>query len=202
MVLVGLVLFPIFARQRPNRDPLYCQSQLKQIGLAMFQYTQDYHGKFPAVNLHDTGIGDQNAFGWADALFPYLKSHQIFWCPAQLRNGVRDDQSKPPAARNYTDYFYNRRMDGLHNEKIESVILTIMLGDGNDGTDAANARYSLSKLPSEWREDKNSPSYRHREGANYLFADGHVKLLKPEQVSVQKVITSKPNQITATFSID
>ena len=184
--IIGLVLYPILARG-PDRTRLYCQAQLKQIGLGLFQYSQDYDEKLPPVGIKDANINQQNPLGWADTLFPYLKSQQVFWCTTQLKNGVRDGKTRTPAARDYTDYFFNRRLGGLHHQKLEAAALTIMLGDGNDGSDAANARYSLEELPAKWRTDKSSPGYRHGEGANYAFADGHVKWLQPKAVTNEPV---------------
>ena len=193
--IIGLVIYPILARG-PDRTRSYCQSNLKQIGLGLFQYSQDYDEKFPPVGIKDANINQQNPLGWADTLFPYLKSQQVFWCPTQLKNGVRDSKTRTPAARDYTDYFFNRRLGGLYNQKFEAVALTIMLGDGNDGSDAANARYSLEELPEKWRTDKSSPGYRHDEGANYAFADGHVKWLQP------KALTNEPvKKGRFTFSV-
>ena len=70
----------------------------------------------------------------------------------------------------------------------------ILTGDGNDD---APTWASLSQLPSAWKTDPQSPAWRHFEGAaNYGFADGHVKSLKPSQVS-----TLSPKVATATFAI-
>jgi prepilin-type processing-associated H-X9-DG protein len=39
-------------------------------------------------------------------------------------------------------------------------------------------RYHLMSIPVKWRSDAKSPLYRHLEGANFAFADGHVKWLR------------------------
>jgi prepilin-type processing-associated H-X9-DG protein len=196
-VLFGLVIFPIFSRTRENDRKSSCQSNLKQVSLGVFQYTQDWDEKYPPTNLKDTNINEKNPLGWADTLFPYLKSHQIFWCPDQLKAGVRDHNEKPPSARDYTDYFYNRRLGGQSQAVVEAVALTIMFGEGNDGTDVANARYSLHELPRQWRTDKKSPSHRHLEGGNYAFADGHVKWMKPNAVTTEAAVKGR-----TTFSLN
>lgn len=55
----------------------------------------------------------------------------------------------------------------------------LVLGDGNWNT----ARNSIRGLPKDW---KQMPAdlwfWRHMGGANYAFADGHVKWLKPENI--------------------
>ncbi len=66
-----------------------------------------------------------------------------------------------------------------------------MAGDGNDGIDLADAHYSKTSLPFSWLTSTSKPAWRHLKphelwaevGANYLFMDAHVKLLKPEDVS-------------------
>jgi prepilin-type N-terminal cleavage/methylation domain-containing protein len=40
--LLAAILFPVFSRARENAKRATCQSNMKQIGLAMLQYTQDY----------------------------------------------------------------------------------------------------------------------------------------------------------------
>ncbi|RYG99049.1 DUF1559 domain-containing protein, partial [archaeon] len=72
--------FPVFGRARENARRSSCQSNLKQIGLGMMQYTQDYDERFPVAYLHDTGSGTY--WGWMQAMQPYLKSTQIFQCPS------------------------------------------------------------------------------------------------------------------------
>lgn len=174
VAIAAMILFPIFFRAREGR-PSSCQSQLKQLGLGFAQYLQDYDERYPLVNVNDSSISENNPLGWADALYPYLKENRLFWCPEKVRSGQRDVVERKPSDRDFTDYFFNRRLVGIEEKKIKSLPLTIMLGEGNDGTDAANARYSLSTLPQAWITNMESPLHRHFEGSNFAYADGHVK---------------------------
>ncbi len=179
---IGLLILPVFTRSRENDRKSSCQNNLKQIALGVFQYTQDYNEKYPIVAMNDNGVTATNPYGWADALQPYLKSTQIFHCPQHpfVNNSTRPAQVQ---ARNYSDYYFNSRIAGVWQGKVSNIASLIMMGDGNDGLDYSNARYSKKMLPPPWRDDKYSPAFRHRDGANYGFADGHVKWLKPESVS-------------------
>lgn len=49
LALIAAILFPIFARSRGTGHGPSCQSNLKQIGLAMLQYAQDYDEKLPPI---------------------------------------------------------------------------------------------------------------------------------------------------------
>ncbi len=177
VIPLGMLLFPSVTR--PHKSPAeQCQTNLKQLGLAMFQYTQDYDEKYPLVKVNEKGVSISNPWGWADALQPYVPSSTVYHCPLnpQYKNKRRPNS---PKSWGYTDYFYNSRLSGVSQAAVESVALTVMLGDGNDGTGGTSARYSLSALPPKWRTDKKSPSHRHKGGAYYGFADGHVAWFKP-----------------------
>jgi len=67
-------------------------------------------------------------------------------------------------------------------KQINIPTVTIVSGDGNDGTDQTDARYSLSALPPDWLTDESKPSFRHQGSANYLFADGHVSSYRPRDI--------------------
>lgn len=181
ILILAAILFPIFGRTRETgyRTPSgSCQSNLKQISLGIKQYIQDYDEKFPLVrgaNVVSSLVSFPKPFGWADAIYPYLKSTQIFQCPSEKTVPVND-----ATKAGYTDYWMNARLSGAAEEKLSDISRTFLMGDG----DAAqgDARYAISALPQSWRDDQNSPAYRHLEGANYAFADGHVKWLKPDSV--------------------
>lgn len=162
--LVAAVLFPVFARVRDTPSGHgSCRSNLMQIGLGLIEYTQDYDEKFPPVVAHGS------AFGWADALQPYVKSTRIFQCPQQNEPGQTD-----PRLSGTTDYWFNARLSKRELKAVKEPGQLIAGGDGNDGTDITNARYSIFALPPKWVSDTDSPLYRHLGTANYLFADGHV----------------------------
>ena len=55
VALQAAILFPVFARARENARRSSCQNNLKQIGLGIMQYTQDYDEKLPeALNADPT----------------------------------------------------------------------------------------------------------------------------------------------------
>ena len=96
IAILAAILFPVFARARENARRSSCQSNLKQIGLAAAQYTQDYDELMPlqrgqsincfadgpdgGVCTTDTGLSWD--FNWAWAIQPYAKSWQIYRCPS------------------------------------------------------------------------------------------------------------------------
>jgi prepilin-type N-terminal cleavage/methylation domain-containing protein/prepilin-type processing-associated H-X9-DG protein len=94
IAIIAAILFPVFARARESARRASCASNLKQIGLGLMQYTQDYDEAYPMDAVGSTGNADWNTgFGigasdattkytWMDAIYPYVKSEQIFDCPS------------------------------------------------------------------------------------------------------------------------
>jgi prepilin-type N-terminal cleavage/methylation domain-containing protein/prepilin-type processing-associated H-X9-DG protein len=72
IAILAAILFPVFARARENARRTSCLSNLKQIGIGLMQYTQDYDELLPLLQYpHPEGGGDVK---WNDAINPYLKS--------------------------------------------------------------------------------------------------------------------------------
>jgi prepilin-type processing-associated H-X9-DG protein len=64
--------------------------------------------------------------------------------------------------------------------------MLVLCGEGNDGTDGTDARYNRNVIPQVWLDTENSPARRHLDTANYLFADGHVKSVKPASIKSKR----------------
>ena len=64
IAILAAILFPVFARARENARKASCQSNLKQIGLAITQYTQDYDERYP-ISVDTSGSYSADGFtGW------------------------------------------------------------------------------------------------------------------------------------------
>jgi prepilin-type N-terminal cleavage/methylation domain-containing protein/prepilin-type processing-associated H-X9-DG protein len=87
IAILAAILFPVFGRARENARRSSCQSNLKQIGIGMMQYTQDYDERFPVSYLHDTRVTGIY-WGWMQAVQPYIKSTQLFQCPSDTDTTV------------------------------------------------------------------------------------------------------------------
>lgn len=184
--VIGAVLMPVFNHPRETRCGPTCPNNLKQIGLAVAQYSQDHDEKYPLASVDSeitVALENKATYGWGDALQPYLKSTQIYHCPAnsarQMENDILSTQhySTQPTYISYTDYWLNQHLCGQPTEQVEQPRATFLAGDGNNGDDGTTARYTLRALPPAWRDTPTAPIWRHDQAANYLFADGHVKNL-------------------------
>ncbi len=135
IAILAAILFPAFARARENARRASCQSNLKQIGLGIMQYTQDYDEKFPCGIIYDASAQPRNGSGWAGQIFPYVKSTQIYTCPSDSRGGT----AVYSGVTNYSlSYFLNSNLhiddDAKPSVSIASLnasALTVMLLEGS-----------------------------------------------------------------------
>ena len=73
--ILATILFPVFAQVRDKARSSACMSNMKQLGMAMGQYTSDYDERmFP----HSGGYGTS----WWKLFLVYTKSNMIFVCPS------------------------------------------------------------------------------------------------------------------------
>ncbi len=78
IAILAAILFPTFAKVRENARRASCQSNMKQLGLAVIQYTQDADEQMPCgIN---TGTATNGA-GWAGQIYSYVKSTGVYKCP-------------------------------------------------------------------------------------------------------------------------
>lgn len=90
IAILAAILFPVFGRARENARRSSCQSNLKQIGLAIMQYTQDYDELYPSAVQNDWFLT------WAKTVQPYAKSTQVFMCPSDPDAGKGAPDSANP----------------------------------------------------------------------------------------------------------
>ncbi|RYG56356.1 DUF1559 domain-containing protein [bacterium] len=74
IAILAAILFPVFARARENARKSACQSNLKQLGLALFMYSQDYDERMMPAQA-ETGR-------WPQLLAPYTKARGFVFCPS------------------------------------------------------------------------------------------------------------------------
>src|SRR3982751_5840820 len=72
IAILAAILFPAFARARENARRASCQSNLKQMGLGLMQYSQDYDEKLLAIYTEPSAAGN-----WGNVFQPYVKSQQL-----------------------------------------------------------------------------------------------------------------------------
>jgi prepilin-type N-terminal cleavage/methylation domain-containing protein/prepilin-type processing-associated H-X9-DG protein len=156
IAILAAILFPVFARARENARRSSCQSNLKQTGLAIIQYTQDYDERFPQI-IQPRVVGA--SYGWSDAIQAYIKSPQIFACPSSGINA-----QPVMTTNNYIQYQYNRVLNtlepteatvpqGVMQAAVPTASQTVMLSDGPSGQGRANTSGCYFSTGLAWQDN-------------------------------------------------
>jgi prepilin-type N-terminal cleavage/methylation domain-containing protein/prepilin-type processing-associated H-X9-DG protein len=89
IAILAAILFPVFARARENARRASCMSNMKQMGLGVLQYTQDYDEKYPQAYWYPNDSSSAGGYAhWSGTIQPYVKSNQLFVCPSSLGGGL------------------------------------------------------------------------------------------------------------------
>ena len=189
IALLAAILFPVFAQARDKARGISCVSNLRQMGMALVQYTQDYDGNMPNNDNSGGGGRWESTF---DMMRPYYKSDQVLICPAATEADkfhIFSDSSRPLCTYSINNtYWYDGtektfEKPGMLESAFADPSNTVFLGDskaegGNAwGFQVTGYQYMATTPITQGSGSQGSFSYRHRGGANFVFFDGHVKWL-------------------------
>jgi len=215
IALLAAILFPVFARARENARRTSCLSNLKQIGLAVLQYSQDNDEKLFANSVNWTNMNQQNAGidqSWLAPYQPYMKSMQVVKCPSAPLRG--------PTAR-AVDYNCNAVVlfsTGSGNPNLTNIPVPIFLFDssrtmfGMDGSGTemwSDVSSTYARIGADGSQADTCTYYcvgmRHLGGFNAAFLDGHVKWVPRQKVYLKydgTPLTSSPTYYLGPLAQD
>ena len=218
IAILAAILFPVFARARENARRTSCQSNLKQIGLGILQYTQDYDETYPLTYMDEFyGTGDYWWYGtWMASLMPYIRSTQIYRCPSSARGENefqlqhQTDETTLMTFPGQFNYGINQYVVPPFGERpretkpvaVAAIGKTSVLPLVFDCSGTVTADVWRIVNPSHEREWFFPPTVpapgaaRHLGGSNLCFADGHVKFYPQMQMGLDPARSSysKPDK--------
>ena len=203
IAILASILFPTFSRAREMARRTSCLSNEKQLGLAMFQYVQDYDEQLPSAATGPDAAGKQG--GWiyynkfaADsktgppgydprlgAIYSYVKNAQVFVCTDDTKgrfngnsyavNGCAFSGSPTPDV----PFMYGKTLAAFDTTS-SWILLLEECEDANDiSGDSTDDGFFL---PPTNGLGGNLISTRHIDGSNVTFMDGHAKYHRPGQI--------------------
>jgi len=204
IAILAAILFPVFAQAREKARAISCLSNCKQMGNALIMYAQDYDEGIPtwdetlAAAAAPTGQGKPaptypaRERVWDFKILPYVKSGRpekreyggVWRCPSS--DQLANDRS----------YGYNQvliwkptpmpiqsgegRYRWVSLPLLEKPANTVFVGDGGREGRLAPPHFFqgyFEKYVANVPYTRDAP-FRHQDGANYVFCDGHAKFHK------------------------
>lgn len=204
--ILAAILFPVFARARENARRTNCLSNLKQIGLGIMQYTQDYDETYPSYDTFDAG--SSSAPFWQTTIEPYLKSTQVLRCPSSLTTSpsighyganilmlkstlntdspVGYEPGLRLSAVNFPASVYMIMDSGASRVIPWGATLSVRTGSSNHYLPGVGSFYENSAIAAGYQDDYQRG--RHFLGVNITYADGHAKWMKSSDVYRQATL--------------
>ncbi len=213
IAILAAILFPVFQRVRENARATACLSNMKQIGLALTQYTQDSDEKmFFRANWANSRSGKVPTVAkvntWWNQLLPYIKSDAVFVCPSDSNvtnpvggpiTNTNVDLSGNPMPRSYIACASAESLAlGQIDDPVETMVITEKWG-----TDYTCSPAGSSCVTDSWIEpfngdmttDATDPTRmfkvgnRHNLRVNCAFFDGHAKSYGKDTIENSKDLT-------------
>jgi len=203
--ILAAILFPVFAKARESARRASCLSNLKQMGLGMMMYVQDYDGKYFARAYYagkspgDGNFSSDTLLGsWMPPLSsvtsdqtwllaPYIKNRQIFVCPSFGGFRVNTQESPYGYAYNLVAGYpkeYANAGETLSESTIEEPARMIAFIDSSRENAYPVQNAAGVPITDNWGSsycklaDSTCPDNlygRHLDGINAAYMDGHAK---------------------------
>ena len=185
LAVLSSVLLPVFLRAKEEARQATCSSNLRQIGLALAMYRDDWDG----VNIKarcDWSSDPPGRVAWKEQLAPYIaggeeptKRMEVFRCPSF--GPWRPACALPNAGHGYVggyalNTYPGRSGGGFPADQGISGLPDSMLEDPSSTIAVYESRLCHWFEALDWPYCQ--PEYRHNEGTNLLFMDGHVKWVR------------------------
>lgn len=184
--ILASMLFPVFAQARKKGLQIACISNLRQLGIAITLYEQDWEYRLPTADwVPNMPLPDPTFRVENGSLFSYVRNAKIFTCPS---DGNADDT--------HLSYAINDQLMGKSDASLNDPSGTVLLLDAAIDDGIFKVEDSSGALP-----DPNMPipvfgkdvpasnlpnpmNAVHIDQANVLYADTHTSAIRAGQLKV------------------
>jgi prepilin-type N-terminal cleavage/methylation domain-containing protein len=195
IVILAGILFPAFASARRAAYNAACLSNLKQIGLAVSMYDQDYDEAFPVAcaqvdrligkaQIDNNGQPYQTPFLW-EVVTPYIKNATIWRCPGDVgfTLGGGKIRIQPSAYQEFgSSYNYNTDLvwDGPDNDPFVTVSRWAPMTVGS--VQHPDETFVSAEPAGQWHNAISGTTSSYHQ--NMVCVDGHAKGFTRGQIMV------------------
>ncbi|MBC7329256.1 prepilin-type N-terminal cleavage/methylation domain-containing protein [bacterium] len=208
IAILAAILFPVFSRAREQARKTACLSNMKQIGMGLMMYLQDWDETFPyCTSCNAPGVGSPTDHPQGK-LHPYIKNAAVWDCPSEAiqdripnllqignASGWYDWPWRFPVefTGHYISVAYNEALmpnlgcqwtgKPVNMAEVVEPANTAAFADSYFFSGCGGARVVFANAM--WSNHMADPQHRsvskhtrHTEGEIIVFADGHAKWMK------------------------
>jgi prepilin-type N-terminal cleavage/methylation domain-containing protein len=178
IAILAAILFPVFAQAREKARQSACSTHMRQIGMALVLYRQDYDEQ--NVISNDCDITPH----WMQAqliLAQYMRHFDAWRCPSDPEV-TRTVNQRDPCLTRFFSYSYNRWTDGRVNAVVDEPARLVVFLDGEeyDGGSEGNCDLPIPEREqdppcSRIRSEYARSFTRHNGGFLATYYDGHAR---------------------------
>jgi prepilin-type N-terminal cleavage/methylation domain-containing protein/prepilin-type processing-associated H-X9-DG protein len=168
IAILAAILFPVFAKAREKARQTSCLANMKQLGLGVLMYTQDYDETFfPLTYTSGAATPTTYLSNWPTLFQSYVKNWQIYKCPSH--SATVDPVAYPNTY--ICSYGANANLDRATLGQVMAPAVTIMLYE-----DQSSWIYTTCEnYTTIFEAGTGVEAPRHNQGCNLAFCDGHSK---------------------------
>ena len=188
IALLLSILMPVLSSVKETARKTKCLSNVRQLGLALNMYAEDYEGRVPPRDYDEGAV-------WVYLLKSYYITPKLLHCPSDRRdidqsylmNGFIDYFAMHSYNSNWDDFFGAYKSGGFPAISLSSISnLSDTITFGEKRADSDDDSY-MDMWPPQYGSDhlvkvshgKHQLGGNERNaGSNYAFADGSVRFLK------------------------
>ncbi len=137
IAILAAILFPVFAKAKESARRSACLNNLKQLGVGVRMYMDDFSGKYPGTK--DYVRGDQYFALWIGRISKYVRSDKAFQCPdavqqfsTTITNPYTHTSQTVKTSYSYNEYlqYQTPHYPFATESAVRSTIATAMIADG------------------------------------------------------------------------
>jgi len=185
IAILAAIVFPVLSAAKETGRISTCTSNLKQLGIGMRLYADDWFGHLPRARVENGGDGNPSGnwagvyhvFGACDPkkgqIYPYLRTLGVYMCPSA--RGARPKRITDPSALPYPlSYSMNNLMDYRTVNSVEACNSRVGLLIHEDTSTIDDGDFYWLG----WTDDgegQNRPAQVHNGGTCIVYVDMHAK---------------------------
>ena len=185
IAILAAILFPVFAQAREKARQATCLSNMRQLGMALEMYIQDYdercfffgHNRDLSRLNPLTPLGATRQNRWWNQILPYTRTQgALLVCPSdfgRIPHATEDGLAGRPLVPR--SYVANRAAEGLQLAAVETPADIIVVTEKGGRFDDSWFEPPKNYYDKFGFGEPVLAMKRHQDGVNTAFFDGHAK---------------------------